>query len=431
MARPDPGRFAPVWVVLFVALWPIPGIAATVLSLSSLYALWLGFRHRRSGWNELLGWSGVRLTVLLFLAYWLPQLISIPDALDRPLALAKSAGDLRYLPFMLLCAVAVSTPRRRAVTFNGLALIGLVWVLDALLQVALGFSPVFWALDQLKWLSSGHGFCSAEEVAAVDRLSGILGPCNLKFGQTLASLSAFLLFAAGKRSRMAWLLVVLALAAVLALAGSRASWITFGLIALFSGWGLLGGRKLLGLLLLGIGLAAGLTMVSPQLQQRVQRTTMAFHGGADGVNQALSGRSDIWEAALCMIRQHPINGVGTRGFREAWPACNPHPGQLQVWGEGAALHAHQLVLEILTETGVIGLLLWLVGVVLAWRAWRAAGSQLRAQARPAMVALVSTLFPLNTHLAVYSSFWGGLTLMLVGLFAGAIDRNYSDLPADV
>ncbi len=37
-----------------------------------------------------------------------------------------------------------------------------------------------------------------------------------------------------------------------------------------------------------------------------------------------------------------------------------------------------------------------------------------------MVALLVTVFPLNTHLAFYSSFWGGLTLMLAALYAGAL-----------
>jgi len=30
------------------------------------------------------------------------------------------------------------------------------------------------------------------------------------------------------------------------------------------------------------------------------------------------------------------------------------------------------------------------------------------------------LFPFNTHLAFYSAFWGGLTLLLVALYAGSL-----------
>jgi O-antigen ligase len=78
------------------------------------------------------------------------------------------------------------------------------------------------------------------------------------------------------------------------------------------------------------------------------------------------------------------------------------------------------VLEILSETGIIGLLLWLAGAALAWRAWRYATPQAKDRARPAMLALAVTVFPLNTHLAFYSTFWGGLTLMLAALYAGSL-----------
>jgi hypothetical protein len=37
-----------------------------------------------------------------------------------------------------------------------------------------------------------------------------------------------------------------------------------------------------------------------------------------------------------------------------------------------------------------------------------------------MLALVVTVFPFNTHLAFYSTFWGGVTLLLAALFAGSL-----------
>src|SRR5690606_37426065 len=104
----------------------------------------------------------------------------------------------------------------------------------------------------------------------------------------------------------------------------------------------------------------------------------------------------------------------------AFPDSGPAPGQGPAWGSGPALHAHQIVLEILSETGFLGLLCWLAGAALAWRAWRYAGDAAREHARPAMLALVVTVFPFNTHLAFYSTFWGGLTLLLAALYAGSL-----------
>ena len=104
----------------------------------------------------------------------------------------------------------------------------------------------------------------------------------------------------------------------------------------------------------------------------------------------------------------------------AHSGCDPQPGQIAAWGTGVALHAHQIVLEVLSETGVIGLLLWLAGAALGWRAWRYADAAARESARPAMLALAASVFPLNTHLAAYSTFWGSVLLLLAALYAGSL-----------
>ncbi len=415
------GRWAPWWVIAFVALWPLPGIAEGVLVLGALYAAVRMVQLRLQGNQRLLSSPAWALTSILFLGYWLPQAFSAFDAIDPGTAWRKTAAGLRYLPFMWLVAIAVATPQRRALTLGGLAVITGLWTVDALAQAIIGSSPLFWSMDQLKWAFSGHGLCSPQEMAAADRLSGVLGPCNLKFGQVLASLSPFLLFAAARRaSILGWSLVAAAVGVVLVLAGSRAAWLTYALVLVFSGWRLIGVRGLLACVAVGAVAAVVLTVSVPQVGDRVARTAMAWEGENDGVNQALSGRAQIWAAATCMIQEHPINGVGARGFRDAYPACNPDPAAQEVWGDGPALHAHQIVLEILAETGLLGLLLWLAAVAQAWRAWRFAPPEARERARPAMLALAVTVFPFNTHLAFYSTFWGGLTLLLAALYAGSL-----------
>ena len=180
------------------------------------------------------------------------------------------------------------------------------------------------------------------------------------------------------------------------------------------------GKKLLAVFAAGAAVLAALSFASPQVEQRLVRTAAAWTAGDEGVDTALSGRARIWGAAACMAREHPVNGIGARGFREAFPACDPEPGELAAWGEGPAFHAHQILLEILSETGLLGLLLWLAGAALAWRAWRFSDAEARDRARPAMLALAVTVFPLNTHLAFYSTFWGGLTLLLAALYAGSL-----------
>ena len=414
-------RWAPAWVLAFVALWPAPGYAEAVMVLGALAAIVRLLFVRFRGGTALLSGPAWALTSVLFFAYWLPEAISAVDAVDRLRALKEAAVDLRYLPFLWLVAAAVADARGRRVTFGGLAIIVAVWTVDALLQAALGASPLFSAIDLAKHAISGHGMCSAAQAQGVDRLSGILGPCNLKFGPMLASLSPFALHAAGRRfGAVGWCVAAVAVGAVVLLAGARAAWITYALVLLWSGWRLLGWKKLAGVFAFGALSLALLAALVPQVRTRIELTTHVLSAQEAGVDSALSGRGRIWSAAWCMVREHPVNGVGARGFRDAFASCDAHPGTLAAWGEGPALHAHQLLLEVLSETGAIGLLLWLAGAALAWRAWRYADAAAREQARPAMLAFAATVFPLNTHLAFYSTFWGGLTLMLAALYAGSL-----------
>ena len=414
-------RWAPAWILTHVALWPAPGYAEALLVLGALVAIYQLVASRFRGGVQLLSHQAWALSSVLFFAYWLPELVSALDSVDVGRALREAAVDLRYLPFLWLAASAVANDRGRRTTFGGLAVIMAVWTVDALAQAMIGTSPLFFGIDSIKQLISGHGMCTAEQVAGADRLSGVLGPCNLKLGVVLASLAPFALFAAGLRFGLAgWCAAAAALGIVILLAGARAAWITFALVLLWSGWRLLGWKKLLGVFAFGAVMLAVLTLLSPQVRERVERTTHALTASEDGVDSALSGRTRIWGAAACMARTHPVNGVGARGFREAFDACDPQRGEIAAWGEGPALHAHQLVLEVLSETGVFGLLLWLAGAALAWRAWRYASEAARERARPAMVALASTVFPFNTHLAIYSTFWGGLTLLLAALYAGSL-----------
>ncbi|HRN62769.1 MAG TPA: O-antigen ligase family protein [Luteimonas sp.] len=421
-APPAGWRWAPHWVLAFVALWPAPGYAEAVMVLGALAAIVHLLVGRFRGGMRLLSLQAWALTSVLFCAYWLPQLLSSFDAVDHGRAFRESLVDLRYLPFLWLAASAVANPRGRSITFTGLAVITGIWTIDALVQVATGTSPLFWGIDTIKQAISGRPMCTLEQAAGVDRLGGVLGPCNRKLGVVLASLSPFALYFAGRRFGSAgWITAAVLIGIVIVFAGSRASWITYALVLLFSGWGLLGWKKLLLVFAAGALSLAALSFVSPQVQQRVLLTAQAWTAeDGDGVDTALTGRVRIWGAAACMVREHPINGVGARGFRHAFADCDPQPGELAPWGQGPAFHAHQIVLEILSETGILGLLLWLAGAALAWRAWRFADAPARERARPAMLALAVTVFPFNTHLAFYSTFWGGVTLLLAALYAGSL-----------
>ena len=421
-------RWAPYWVLAYVLWWPVPMLEQSILALGAVVAIARLLYVRFRGGSRLLSPKAWALTSVLFFAYWLPELFASFDALDRGHAMHAVLVDLRYLPAVWLAAAAVAGPRDRRITFTGLAIIVGVWALDALVEAGTGRSLLYAAKDAARLALEGSSFCTAQDFAMLDRVAGVFGPCNLKLGVVLASLSPFALHVAGTRfGRIGWLLAATLLGLAIVLAGSRASWVTYGLVLLLSGWRMLGWKRLFGVFAIGAVLLAALAVASPHVRERLERTAQALTADHGGVDSALSGRGRIWGAALCMAKQHPINGVGPRAFRDAFADCDPEPAQRAAWGIGPALHAHQLVLEILSETGAIGLLLWLAGAAMARRAWRYAEPHARDAAYPAMVAVAATYFPLNTHLAFYSSFWGAATLMLVALFAGSLLGRERDL----
>ncbi len=354
--------------------------------------------------------AGARLLLWLLAAYVGAALLSAVDAIMPGKSWGTVAALLRYAPLGLYACFAIRREHKLQALYVAVALVLALWCADAWLQAMTG------------WSLGGH--------AEAERVSGIFGADNLKLGPTLAVLSPFALWAARRRWGLPGLLFafVLILGPVL-LAGSRAAWLCYGLVALGFAWRearsplRFAGFCVVAAVLLA--LAGGVAWkTSARFQDRMQRTLLVLHGTDQSIDTALSGRLDIWHASVGMIAAHPINGVGVRGFRYAYPQYAPANDHFVVTeacgvGEGAC-HAHQLVLEILAETGAIGLLLWLAGAALALRAWRRVGAVARARAFPVTLALGVMLFPLNTHLAFYSAWWGLLFAWLLGLWCAAL-----------
>jgi O-antigen ligase len=405
--------WTPYVVLAFVALWPMVGPAEAVLSLGALASLAILTRTRFRNGTALLSREAWALITVLFLCYWLPELFSAFDTVDPVRSWWKVLFDLRYLPFLWLAAMAVAHRRDRRRVLVGIAVLAGLWSVDACVQALTG------------WSLGGANVS--------DRLTGIFGAGNQKLGPVLASLLPFALAEADRRWRgLGWVIAAVLFGMVILLAGSRASWLVFALVILLAGWHRFGRRRLLLSLAGGAILASVLAMsFSAQFAGRIDRSMAALSGDRTGLDVALAGRLSIWHAALGMIATHPVNGVGIRGFRYVYDQYAAPDDFFLRQGEHGGLFAHQIVLEVLSETGAIGLLFWLLGVAMARRAWRWALPASRQRATVPMQALVVTVFPLNTHLAFYSTFWGGVFLLLLALFAGTLFAQDDDVaPAD-
>jgi O-antigen ligase len=397
-----------VWLLLAVPLLlPISRLAEAPVLLGGLMAL-VWWRQGRLSLPP----TGRSVALAGFGAYWLAQTVSAIDAVQPARVLQESLVDLRYLPWLLFALAVLADAERARRVLLGLAVLVGLWSADALVQALSG------------WSLGGP--------ATADRLSGIFGADNLKLGPTLASLAPFALLPLARRHGWTGLLGgALLLGIVVLLAGARAGWVSYALVLGWLIWrqaeGGWRGAAALGMAAaLGLATAFAAAELSPRFAERLARTGAALEGDSAGIDHALSGRLPIWAAAWRMFTHNPVNGVGVRGFRHAYAEhAPPDDVWLQEDGTGA-FHAHQIVLELLSETGLLGLLLWLAATGIALRCWWRLAPAARQRVQPAAVALVVTVFPLNTHFAVYSSYWGGVLLLLLALFAGLLGTREPD-----
>jgi O-antigen ligase len=355
----------------------------------------------------------VVLAAILFAGYWLAALISAPASVAPEKSWTNVAGLLGFLPFAVFAALALNGGASWPRIIAAVAMIDVLWLLDAWVQILTGYSI--------------GGAMSSE------RLSGIFGAGNLKLGPVLAVLAPFVFVAA--RDRFGWRGIVVAFVFQLLpilLAGSRAAWLMYALAVLVFAW-----RETRAPLRFAAWCGGGLLLVvaasavawydSDAFHARMARTLLVLQGSEVAVDEASAGRVRIWTTAERMIAANPVTGVGVRAFRYAYPryALAGDTFVDRDSDEGAS-HAHQIVLEVLSETGVAGLLLWIAAAVFALRAWKRADAVARDRAFAPALALAVMCFPLNTHLAFYSAWWGLLFWWLLALYCAALNAGAND-----
>lgn len=394
----------PVWLVIF--LLPVGRMSELGTLLCLIGTVLLFVRDPAA----LSGHPGARLLLWLWAAYFGAALLSAPDALRPGRSWLTVAGYLRYVPLGLYLCFAVRRRSRLEQLLTATAVVVALWALDAWVQALTGYSL------------GGP----AQEV----RVTGIFGAGNMKLGPVLATLSPLVLWAAQRRwKRIGLILAFGFMLGPILLAGSRAGWLTYALVGVAFAWHESRGIGRFALWCASACVVAALAGVlawqySPRFHARAEQSLQALGGSEADLNHALSGRLDIWDTAWNVYLAHPVNGVGVRDFRYAYPAFAPRDDHFVVAescgkGEGAC-HPHQLLLEVATNTGTLGLLAWLAAAVLALVRWRGVTAKARDMAFPATLALGVALFPLNTHLAFYSAWWGLLFWWLLGLWCAAL-----------
>ena len=228
----------------------------------------------------------------------------------------------------------------------------------------------------------------------------------------MAISAAFSLLIVKKRApkKMAVLLILLAaLALCLILTYSRGAWLSAGALVFF--FGLVWDKRLwLSFLCIPFLLAFYHGGVTHRL------LSIFYHSSAD---TSVSMRMDMWLAALQMVGDHPMLGIGWGAFKFVYPVYNELIQQAGI----TIFHAHNMYLNILAETGIAGFcaFFWLFfgAAVYAVRFLRLPGIQPQERAMALMTA-ASILAVAVSSFSDYDLFSTQISLtlwFLLGLFS--------------
>ena len=395
--------------VAFIALLPFGRLSEIPLSAFTISLAFLA----RSAENRKLIRSGATFVVPLFLCYWIPMVLSSVDSMDPQKSWGQSIAALRYLAAALAMSVLLSSPSNRERVLRWTAWLLLFWAVDGFVQLFFGSDLFGIAMHP-------------------DRLNALFVKKYQFFGPTLAMLSPLVLEHARRQwPSWAWALAFTLILGAVMIAGMRSGWLTMAIV--------LGTymvlmlkrenrelrRTVLTIPVLLVIVVSVSYLASPLFQQRLD-VTQAFTLGTDTSKDASSmERIPIFKTALVMYREHPINGVGVRAFPVAYMSY-AEPDDVHIrksGGKTGATHAHNVLLEIMSDTGSIGL----AGLLLAlgflwWHRARTTPAE-RWEAFPFALAVFLILFPLNSHFAIYGTYTSSLIWFLVGLWAAALRKS--------
>ena len=397
------------WIVGWVALYGVLSATQLLIWLAAVGSLML-LVVTRGAWRQQPGAAALWLLVLCFL---FPGLLSLPGAVDFDRALSTAARFAAYgfagLLFLRLSPSESQWPNT-VLWMTGLLVLG---SLDGIVQewrgVSLSGYPLFTGLPE------GH------------KVTGSMG---LDYGPNLAVLSPFLfetLRLHGRRLPVLWLAVPLVAVAV-SLSASRYSALLLLTSAMLCGALWVRGRSsnhywtpvLVVVLSMG-GLLLPILLV-PHLAERLLLLGGLSVSEAEA-NVALAFRPELWKASWVLFTDNWLNGVGLRGASGAmYPilaASDFFPDAMlsRTW------HPHLGILEVATDTGVLGVLGYLLFLIMVVRWMLITNAAGQGVATTFFCIALLAIFPLSSALSMYSFPTGSITWPALALALGAHFRE--------
>ncbi|BBP03675.1 membrane protein [Sulfuriferula plumbiphila] len=394
------------WLIAaFVFAMPLGKGFEVPLALMTFGGIALMFKDGRAIWRH----PSIRWLLLLFVCIWLPLVTALPDAVYFERAASTALAFVRFPLAGVFALYALRDEANRRKLFIAITLLLSFWVADALLQAAIGH-------DVFGYKSAGGRITGPFAKLTMGLIVAVLAPVYFEVIRRRAARSS------------GWYWLALApYTAVILLSGSRAAWgmyaagmVGFAVYAHFTAPRRHLGRAILIVLLCAASIGA-LIATYPPLQNKLRVTAGLFSGNYEKMDEATSIRLPIWHTAIKIAKDHWLNGIGARGFRYIYPQyADPDDPFMKVNPTSGPTHPHQITLEILVETGVIGLLGFVAFLVLllrrTWQAMRAGNTY----AVPLGLSVLVATLPVNAGIAFYGSILSALVWWLVASYCATL-----------
>ena len=381
-----------MWVFLFFSL---------AVSVATRQLIWLmvvvSLLTLITNREAILSTPGMKKAAMLFASIALPGLISLLFSvnLDRGISAVFRFAAYALAAWVVLSVKIEEGDAKRIMSFLGILLVA--WAVDGFVQLLTGVSLLGDPLVEL-----------GEEGAIVT------GSLQLGYGATLAILSPFFLEALRRAGGMGVGILSLPVYAAIVMSGHQSSAV-LALIGL-AGWAMLAlrnkevgaKRQVTGFVIsaiIGLLLGVYLSVVTGQV------STLAE---APARYQSFLYQSQLWELSWQAFMDHWLTGVGMRGFGTYALATDAStiPGLAETW------HSHLTILEVISETGLVGLIGY--GLLLRWL-WGYVQDERIHVAVAGLTALLA-VFPLGTAVGMYSYIGGNLIFLTFTLLI-ALDRD--------
>jgi O-antigen ligase len=342
----------------------------------------------------------IQIFVALFLCLWLPMLIALIDAVNLDHALHTVLPYARFLFLGIYLISEIKTISEQKVLLLGMFFLVAFWCIDAVVQALFSINLFGYPYE--------------------DRhITGMFYPKNT-IAHICAGLSPlyFEMIRQTYKQYKPVLLLLIPLFVVILISGRRATWIMLALSA--SGYLFyfirmksdfdVSSKHLLFIALIIAAIMGTIVATHEPINRRVMVTLGLFSGDYEAMDKATAKRLPLWKTAIFMAKENWINGVGPRGFRHAYAEFT---SDNDYWSNTGQTHPHQIILEIATESGMIGLLGLFIFLFLFYRF--VSKTNVKPPLFPWAWAVIIVIFPINTHMAFYGSYWSSFFWLLLVL----------------